>query len=85
MPAHRIYDGPSTTFAFRLSPQSRNLLDYLAARDGISPAHYMRDVYEAHLRALGFDLTPGVEAVADPDYGTPAGWLRDRTKKEGRV
>jgi hypothetical protein len=75
----RLYNRKTTTFAFRLSPEARSLLDYLAVEDGVSPAHYMRQLFEDHLRSKGFTVDPGAEGVTDPLRGTPAGWRRDHT------
>lgn len=85
MPQRRLYDSTTVPFAFRMSPDSRALLDYLATCEGMTAGHYMRRLWERHLRAEGYVLTPGAEAVSDPEWGTPDGWVRDRTERGERV
>ena len=85
MPQKRLYRGESTTFTFRMSSESRALLDFLAARDGTTPGHYVRALWERHLVDEGFDLTRGAETVLDPERDTPGGWIRDHTQHEERV
>ena len=75
-----LYRGTTIPFAFRLSRDSRTLLEWLAARAGVSAAHYMRQIWEDHLESLGFELERGGTAVTDPAWGTPDGWVRDRSE-----
>lgn len=79
MPQRRIYTDPTETFTFRMSRPSFRLLHWLAAVEGTLPSHYMRQVWEDHLRREGFTPEPGVDAVNDPLWGTSDGWIRDHT------
>ena len=58
------YDRPTAPVAFRVSEDTRRLLDYVVATSGTpSVSEYVRAVVEAHLTALGFRLVPGITAA----------------------
>ena len=84
MPNRRLYaSATTTTFAFRMSREARILLDHLAGEAGTTASHYVRDVFEAHLADLGYDMGEGTLNVAEPDRDTPAGWLAANADRSG--
>lgn len=55
------YHGGTAPVAFRVSEDTRRLLDYVVATTGAaSVSEYVRLVVEEHLTGLGFNLVDGV-------------------------
>jgi hypothetical protein len=53
-----IYDEPTVRFSIRISRDHRRIINWLAAKQGISESAYHRQLVEAHIADLHLDPPP---------------------------